>query len=173
MAELGGHRPYLMFPHPILRAKAEPVPEITDAVHAIWEEMLRAMYAMPGVGLAAPQLGVSLRLAVLDCSEGKDQPVRLANPVLVAASSKMQTYGEGSPNLPGLYGDVTRPDWVEVRFTDETGATQERRFTELWSTSVQHQIDHLEGMLFFDRLSSMRKRKILDAHRKAKRKKRG
>lgn len=168
MAEASGHRPYVMFPHPVLRAKAEPVGAITDEVRAIWDEMLRAMYSMPGVGLAAPQLGIALRLAVLDCSSGKNEPVRLANPVLLAASGNMQTMTEGSPNLPDQFGDVSRPDWVEVRFTDETGTVQERRFTELWSTSVQHQIDHLDGRLFFDRMTPMRRRKILEAHRKAR-----
>ncbi|MEM1299410.1 MAG: peptide deformylase [Pseudomonadota bacterium] len=161
-----------MFPHPVLRATADPVAEISDEVRAIWDEMLRAMYGMPGVGLAAPQLGVGLRLAVVDCSDAKDEPVRMANPVLLAASDQMQTLTEGSPNVPQQFGDVTRPEWVDVRFTDEAGDVQERRFSGLWSTSVQHQIDHLEGKLFFDRMTPMRKRKILEAHRKARGKRR-
>ena len=173
MAEAQGHRPYVMFPHPVLRAKAEPVDAVTDEVRAIWDEMLRAMYAMPGVGLAAPQLGITLRLAVLDCSEGKYEPVRLANPEIVALSESTQTFPEGSPNVPDQFGDVTRPDWVEVRYLDEAGVLQEQRFTELWSTSVQHQIDHLDGKLFFDRMPPMRRRKILEAHKKARGKRRG
>lgn len=167
-----GFRPFVMFPSPVLRAVAEPVDAVTDEVRAIWDEMLRAMYGMPGsgVGLAAPQLGIGLRLAVLDCSDNRDQPVRLANPVLRAASDRMQTITEGSPNLPGQSGEVTRPEWVEVAFTDETGVARERRFEGLWSTSVQHQIDHLDGRLFFDRLAPMRRRKVLEAHRRAQKK---
>lgn len=174
MADAGpegqGHRPYLIFPHPVLRATAEPVTEISDETRAIWDEMLRAMYTMPGIGLAAPQLGIGLRLAVVDCSDSKDKPVRLANPELLAASDKMQTLTEGSPNLPEIYGDVTRPNWVEVAFLDETGTRQERRFDAVWSASVQHQIDHLDGRLFFDRMPPMRRRKVLEAHKKARRK---
>lgn len=167
--EDAGHRAYVPFPNPILRTAAEPVAGITDEIRAIWDQMLRAMYAMPGVGLAAPQLGIGLRLAVVDCSDSKDQPVRLANPMLLRASSGMQTITEGSPNLPGIYGDVTRPEWVEVGFMDETGTRRERRFDKLWSTSVQHQIDHLDGRMFFDRMTPMRRRKVLDAHKKAQR----
>ncbi|MFK7942122.1 MAG: peptide deformylase [Paracoccaceae bacterium] len=172
MADDGaGHRAYLPFPNPILRAKAAPVDAVTDEICAIWDEMLRAMYAMPGsgVGLAAPQLGISLRLAVVDCSDTHDQPVRLANPVLIAASERMQTITEGSPNMPDLHGEVARPDWVEVSFTDETGTGQQRRFDGLWSTSIQHQIDHLDGRMFFDRMAPMRRRRILEAHKKAQR----
>ena len=170
------HRGYVPFPNPVLRAKAAPVEVVDDEIRAIWDEMLRAMYGMPGsgIGLAAPQLGIGLRLAVVDCSDTRDAPVRLANPVLLAASETMQTITEGSPNLPGQFGEVSRPDWVEVGFTDETGIAQERRFEGLWSTSVQHQIDHLDGRLFFDRMPPMRRRKVLEAHKKAQRgKKRG
>ena len=163
-------RPFLPYPHPCLLAEAEPVPEITCEVRAIWDEMLDAMYAMPGVGLAAPQLGIGLRLAVLDCSDTRDQPVRLANPELIAVSDEMRTGQEGSPNLPGLWEQVTRPAWAEVRYLDDNGALGTRVFTELWSASVQHQIDHLDGKLFFDRLSPLKRRRLLDKYRKARRK---
>ena len=156
----------MAFPDPGLRKRAVPVDEVTDEIRAIWDEMLEAMYTMPGVGLAAPQLGIGLRLAVLDCSNGRDEPVRLANPEIVRLSEETQTGQEGSPNLPGLFAEVTRPAEAEIRFLDEAGAEQVRTFTGLWAASVQHQIDHLEGKLFFDRLSPLRRRRLLEKHRK-------
>jgi len=160
-------RAFLPYPDPRLREVAVPVEAVTDGIHAIWEEMLAAMYAMPGVGLAAPQLGIGLRLAVLDCSDERDQPVRLANPVLRTASVEMRAGQEGSPNLPGLHDQVSRPARVEVDYIDETGAAVSRAFDGLWAASVQHQIDHLEGRLFFDRLTPIRRRRLLEKHRKA------
>ena len=164
------HRAFVPFPDPRLRAKAEPVPAVDDTVRAIWEEMLAAMYAMPGVGLAAPQLGIPLRLAVLDCSDTRDQAVRLANPVLLSVSEVMRKGPEGSPNLPGYVEEVERPIRAQVRYWNEAGEEIEREFTGLWSASVQHQIDHLEGRIFIDRLPPLRRRRILEKHRKAKRK---
>ncbi len=162
-------RPFVPYPHPSLRAVAEHVPAVTDDVRAVWDEMLGAMYAMPGVGLAAPQLGIGLRLAVLDCSDSRDQAVRLANPELLSVAEEMRTEEEGSPNIPGFYDQVTRPAWVEVRYLDETGNPVTRKFEGLWSASVQHQIDHLNGKLFIDRLSPLKRKRILDKHRKAQR----
>lgn len=164
------HRAFVPFPDPRLRGVAEPVGSVDDQVRAIWEEMLIAMYAMPGVGLAAPQLGIPLRLAVLDCSDTRDQPVRLANPVLVSASEVLRKCPEGSPNLPGFVEEVERPIRASVQYLDENGAEQEREFTNLWSASVQHQIDHLNGKLFIDRLPALRRRRVLEKHRKASRK---
>ncbi|MEM7189868.1 MAG: peptide deformylase [Pseudomonadota bacterium] len=164
-------RPYIMYPDARLRAVAEPVAAVTDEVRAIWDEMLAAMYDMPGVGLAAPQLGIGLRLAVLDCSDTRDQPVRLANPVLVSASTVMRTGIEGSPNVPGVSDKVARPAEVTVKFWGEDGAEVERTFTNLWSASVQHQIDHLDGRLFIDRLTAARRQRLLTKFRKAAKKK--
>jgi peptide deformylase len=149
-----------------LKARAEEVSEITDEIRAVWDEMLDAMYAMPGVGLAAPQLGIGLRLAVLDCSETKDQPIRLANPLILKASDGTQPFTEASPNLPGVSAEILRPEEVTVTYLDETGASQERMFDGLWAVSVQHQIDHLDGKLFVDRLSPMKRQRLLSAWRK-------
>lgn len=159
-------RGFVPFPDPRLRAMAEPVAAVDDAVRTIWDEMLAAMYAMPGIGLAAPQLGIGLRLAVLDCSDSRDQPVRLANPDLVSASEVMRRGPEGSPNIPGFVEEVERPIRCTVRYLDETGTRTEREFTGLWSSSVQHQIDHLNGKLFVDRLPALRRRRLLEKHRK-------
>ncbi len=170
MADATGHRPYVMYPDPRLRAVATPVDAVTDEIRAIWDEMLRAMYAMPGVGLAAPQLGIGLRLAVLDCSGTQDQAVRLANPEILSLSQETTAHHEGSPNLPGLFDKVVRPGRAEIRYLDETGTETTRTFDELWAISVQHQIDHLDGKLFIDRLSPIRRRRLLEKHRKAARK---
>ena len=126
---------------------------------------------MPGVGLAAPQLGISQRLAVVDCSPSKDAAILMANPEIVWASDQTSSFEEASPNLPGSTAWVDRPAEVEVAFLDAEGNQVQRKFDGLWATSVQHQIDHLNGMLFFDRLSSLRRRRLLEAHRKQRRKK--
>jgi peptide deformylase len=110
-----------------------------------------------------------LRLAVLDCSDDHNAPMRLANPEVIWASDETSVYGEGSPNAPEVYADVTRPASVTVRFLDEAGAQQEQTFDGLWATSVQHQIDHLDGKLFFDRLKPVKRRMIIDRLTKAKR----
>lgn len=166
---LMAHRPFVMFPNPVLKARATEVDGITDTVRAIWDEMLLAMYAMPGVGLAAPQLGIGLRLAVIDCSPSKDQPILLANPEILWTSDVMSSFEEGSPNLPGTSAWVDRPDKVTVRFVNDAGETAQRTFEDLWATSVQHQIDHLDGKLYFDHLSSLKRRRLLEAHRKKRR----
>ncbi len=159
-------RGFIPFPDPRLRSVADPVPGVDGNVRTIWDEMLAAMYAMPGVGLAAPQLGIGLRLAVLDCSDTRDQPVRLANPEVISLSEVMRKGAEGSPNIPGFVEEVERPIRALVRFLNAVGAEEEREFTGLWSASVQHQIDHLDGKLFVDRLPPLRRRRLLAKHRK-------
>lgn len=164
-------RPFVMFPNPVLKRRAHEIETVSDAERAIWDDMLVAMYAMPGVGLAAPQLGIRLRLAVMDCSPSKDQPIRLANPEIIWSSDHQSSFEEASPNLPGASAWIDRPAEVQVRYLDEAGLSTERKFTDLWATSIQHQIDHLNGMLFFDRLSNLKRRRLLEAWRKQKRKK--
>jgi peptide deformylase len=116
---------------------------------------------MPGYGLAGPQVGVMLRLAVVDASRERGQAVRLANPEILFASAQMRDHEEGSPNLPGVWARIARPRAVTVRFLNETGESEDRDFVGLWATSVQHQIDHLEGKMFFDRLSPVRRQMLL------------
>jgi peptide deformylase len=147
----------LPWPDRRLKTPAAEVPAITDDIRAIWADMIDTMEAMPGVGLAAPQIGVMLRLAVVDASEARGQAVRLANPVIVNASEELRAHDEASPNLPGISAVLHRPERVTVRYTDETGTQVTREFEGLWSTSVQHQIDHLEGLLFVDRLSRVKR----------------
>ena len=154
-------RPFLPWPDKRLRTRAEPVAEITDDIRAIWDDMVETMDAMPGVGLAAPQVGVMLRLAVVDASDARGQAIRLANPEIIAASKEMRSHEEASPNLPGVWARVTRPARVTVAFTDHHGMRVRQEFTGLWATSVQHQIDHLAGRMYFDRLSKMKRDMLL------------
>lgn len=139
---------------------AAPVGEITPEIAAIWDDMIDTMEAMPGVGLAAPQIGVMLRLCVVDASESRGQAVRMANPEILHASAKLRAHDEASPNLPGVWAQIERPRAVTVRFLNADGVHQEQDFVGLWATSVQHQIDHLNGRMYFDRLSRV-KRDIL------------
>lgn len=155
-------RPFLPWPDRRLRTPAAPVAAITDEIRAIWDDMVETMDAMPGVGLAGPQVGVMLRLAVVDCSDARGQAIRLANPEILHASGQLRDHDEASPNLPGVSAVISRPRAVTVRFLNERGEVEERDFVHLWATSVQHQIDHLEGRMYFDRLSPL-KRKMLVA----------
>ncbi len=159
-------RPFVPWPHPALKTVSTPVEAVDDAVRDLWDEMLAAMYAMPGVGLAANQLGVTRRLAVVDCSEAGDRPVRLANPQILAASAEMRAHVEASPNLPGVSAEVLRPAEVRVRFLGASGEIEEQAFEGLWATSVQHQIDHLDGKLYIDRLKPLKRRMLLKRHAK-------
>lgn len=154
-------RPCLPWPDKRLRTPANPVDEITDEIRQIWDDMIDTMEAMPGVGLAAPQIGVMLRLAVVDGSTERGRAVRLANPEVIEASSEMRAHDEASPNLPGVSARLERPRVVTVRYLDENGMINRREFRDLESTSVQHQIDHLDGRLFVDHLSPLRRKMLV------------
>ncbi len=154
-------RPSLPWPDRRLRTPAADVPEITDEIRQIWTDMIDTMEAMPGVGLAAPQIGVMLRLAVVDASTARGQAVRMANPVVLHASGQMRSHEEASPNLPGVSAKIERPRAVTVRYLNETGEIEERDFVYLWATSVQHQIDHLAGRMYIDRLSPLKRKMLL------------
>ncbi len=157
-----------MWPDKRLRSVAEPVTAVTDETRAVWEEMILAMDTMPGVGLAAVQLGVMQRLAVVDASEARGQAVRMANPEILHSSAQMRTHEEGSPNLPGVWAKLERPRAVTVRFLNAAGNQEERDFVGLWATSVQHQIDHLNGKMFFDRLSKTKRDMLLKKAKKVR-----
>jgi len=164
-------RPFIPYPDKCLRSVCEPVFAIDDEVRGIWQDMLDSMYAMPGVGLGAPQIGVLRALAVMDCSEAGDQPVRMANPEVLHASVKLREHSEGSPNLPNVRSKIQRPRAVTVRFMDENGDVVEKDFVGLWATSVQHQIDHLNGKMYFDHLKPVKRKMLLaKAAKLAKRK---
>jgi peptide deformylase len=150
------------WPNPVLRTPASDVAEVTDEVRRLWDEMIEVMDAMPGYGLAAVQIGVPLRLAVVDCSDARGQAVRMANPEVLHASGQLRAHEEASPNLPGVSAVIKRPRAVTVRYLNADGVVEDRDFVGLWATSVQHQIDHLAGKMYFDHLSPL-KRKMLVA----------
>lgn len=154
-------RPFVMYPDKRLKTVATPVEAVTDEIRAIWTDMIETMDAMPGYGLAAPQIGVMLRLAVVDCSESRGKAIRLANPEILHASGQFREHEEGSPNLPGASAVISRPRAVTVRFLNEAGEIEERDFVDIWATSVQHQIDHLDGRLYIDRLSPLKRKMVV------------
>lgn len=155
------HLPYLIWPDKRLRTAAARVEAITDEVRAIWDEMIEAMETMPGVGLAAVQLGIPMALAVVDASEKRGQAIRMANPEILHASVQLREHDEASPNLPGVSAKIERPRAVTVRYLDEKGIWDRRDFAGLWATSVQHQIDHLQGKMYFDRLGKVKRDMLL------------
>lgn len=156
----------ILWPDKRLQTPATPVTEITDEVRTVWADMVDTMEAMPGYGLAAPQIGVMLRLAVVDCSTERGTAVLMANPHVLHASAQPRDHDEASPNLPGVFAKITRPRAVTVRFLNAAGEMEDRDFVNLWATSVQHQIDHLNGKMYFDRLSKMKRDMLLKKARK-------
>ena len=161
-------RPCLPWPAQILRQPAADVAEISDAVRAVWADMVDTMEAMPGYGLAAVQIGVPLRLAVVDCSEARGEAVLMANPEVLHASVQFREHEEASPNLPGVSAVIRRPRAVTVRFLNAQGVVEERDFVNLWATSVQHQIDHLAGRMYFDHLSPLKRKMLIAKAEKAR-----
>lgn len=154
-------RPFLPYADRRLHQPAEPVAAITETVRMIWDDMIETMDAMPGVGLAAPQIGIAMRLAVVDASDKRGQAVRMANPEVLHASVQLRGHEEASPNLPGVSALINRPRAVTVRFLNADGQVEDRDFVGLWATSVQHQIDHLNGKLYVDHLSPLRRKMLV------------
>jgi peptide deformylase len=139
------------------------VPDLSDELRALADDMLETMYHAPGIGLAAPQVGEEHRLVVMDCVKGENEaprPLVMFNPEIIAASDETNVYEEGCLSIPDHYADVTRPAEVEVRWIDPTGAEQQEVFTGLWATCAQHEIDHLDGKLFIDYLKPLRRQMI-------------
>jgi peptide deformylase len=154
--------PILYVPDPRLRAKAKPVAAGDPRVPALAEKMLATMYRAPGIGLAAPQIGELLRLVVIDIHpDDKPAPMVLVNPEVVAASKELATREEGCLSLPNQFADVTRPAVVKVRWTDLSGAKQEIEADDLLAACMQHEIDHLDGVLFVDHISALKRNMLL------------
>ena len=165
-------RPIVMHPDPRLKKPCAPVAAVTDEVRVLGGDMLATMYAAPGIGLAAPQVGALLRVIVMDCvkdPETAPRPMVLLNPEVIWASEDMNTYDEGCLSIPDQYADVTRPKVVTVRWMDLNGAVQEETFDGLWATCVQHEIDHLNGKLFIDYLGPLKRQMITRRMEKWKR----
>ena len=156
-------RPILLHPDPRLKKTCAALPDLTDELRALADDMLETMYDAPGVGLAAPQVGVLQRLVVLDCvkEDGEaPRPLIMFNPEIVAASDELNTYEEGCLSIPDQFADVTRPAAVQVRWMDRDGREQNEEMDGLWATCVQHEIDHLDGKLFLDYLKPLKRQMI-------------
>jgi peptide deformylase len=155
--------PILFVPAPQLRAKARPVgPADMDAVRALAPRMLATMYKAPGIGLAAPQVGSLLRLVVIDLQPDEvPSPLVMVNPEIVAASAEHAMREEGCLSLPNQYADVERPAEIKVRWLDLEGRRQEMSADGLLATCIQHEIDHLNGVLFVDHLSALKRNMLL------------
>ena len=166
--------PILIAPHAILKAKARPVqPGDDDVVRELIPRMFASMYKAPGIGLAAPQVAQSLRVVVIDIvPDDKHQPYTLINPEIIAASQELATREEGCLSLPNQYADITRPARVKVRYLDQSGARQEIEAEGLLSACLQHEIDHLDGILFVDHLSILKRNMIMRRLAKEQREKR-
>ena len=154
-------RAFLPYTDRRLHIPVDSVAEVNETVRMIWDDMIDTMDAMPGVGLAAPQIGIMMRLAVVDASEKRGQAVRMANPEVLHASVQMRNHDEASPNLPGVFAQISRPRAVTVRFLNDQGQIEDRDFVGLWATSVQHQIDHLNGRMYVDHLSPLRRKMLV------------
>lgn len=148
-------------PHPMLKTAAEPVAEIDGALVRLMDDMLSTMYAAPGIGLAAPQVGVSRRVVVIDLSEAKDTPVRLLNPALTWRSDTFDVAEEGCLSLPGQFADVKRHRAVVASYLDPSGKERTMEAEGLLARCLQHEIDHLDGILFTDHLSALKRNMIL------------
>ena len=160
----------IIAPDPRLKVKAKPVTKVDGRIRQLLDDMLETMYAAPGIGLAAPQVGQALRVIVIDCTkdDGARQPVRLINPEIVWASEEQAPYEEGCLSLPEHFADVTRPTEVRVRYLDDAGAAQELHAAGLLAVCIQHEMDHLEGTLFVDHISTLRRGMILKRLQKFK-----
>ena len=164
----------LLVPDPVLKARAKPVGTADmERVRALVPQMFATMYRAPGIGLAAPQVGVGLRFAVVDLMpDDKPAPLVLINPEIVARSEELATREEGCLSLPGQYADVTRPARCKVRYLDLTGARREIEADGLLNACLQHEIDHLDGVLFVDHLSILKRNIIMRRLAKEQRQKR-
>jgi len=162
--------PILTAPDPCLKQKALPVANVDDDIRRLMDDMLDTMYAAPGIGLAAPQVGVSQRVIVLDIGKTEEtrNPMRMVNPEIVWVSEDDNDYEEGCLSVPEHYASVTRPASIRVRYVDDQNQSREIEADGLLATVLQHEIDHLDGLLFIDHLSNLRRNMILRKLLKAK-----
>ena len=162
-------RPLVILPDSRLRLVSEPVGAITGEIRSLAQDMLDTMYDAPGVGLAAIQIGVAKRMITMDVSkdENERQPRVLINPEILWASEEKRVYEEGCLSIPEYYEEVERPDRVRFRYTTLDGETVEQDADGLMATCVQHEIDHLNGVLFIDHLSKLKRDRVLTKFKKA------
>ncbi|SIN70676.1 peptide deformylase [Sulfurivirga caldicuralii] len=156
--------PIRLYPDEILRTECKPV-EMSDRIATLIDDMLYTMYEAPGIGLAAPQVGEDIRVLVADVSEDKSQPIALVNPEIVDSAGVID-YEEGCLSLPGVYAKVRRPSKVKVRGLDRDGKPVEIEAEDLLAVCLQHEIDHLNGVLFIDHLSALKRNRLMQKYRK-------
>ena len=167
-------RHILIHPDARLKKKTKTVDAITDDIRALADDMLETMYDAQGIGLAAPQIGVIQQLFVMDCNRAEDaapEPMVLVNPKVIWRSDEKNTYNEGCLSIPEQYAEIERPKAVDVSWLGLDGQKHSQRFDGLWATCAQHEIDHLNGRLFIDYLSAMRRQMITRKMQKLKREK--
>ena len=163
-------RPVLQFPDPRLKRKSVPITQVTDAIRALAADMIEVMYDEPGIGLAAPQLGDAIRLIVMDTAWTEDdaekKPSVMLNPEIVAREGEI-TWSEGCLSVPDFNAEVERSARVRVRYQDLEGNTREEEASELRAVCFQHEIDHLDGLLFIDRISRLKRSLYTQRRKKA------
>ena len=157
-------------PDPILRKKSEPLEEVNNDLRKLMDEMLETMYEAPGIGLAAVQVGILKRLIVIDVSKDKEKkdPLFLINPEITFKSNKTSTYEEGCLSLPGHFAEVERPAECHLNFVDYNGNKKDIKANGLLATCIQHEIDHLDGILFIDHISKLKRDMIIKKLKKSK-----
>ena len=155
-------RRILTEPDPVLRQKSQPVDKVDDSVRKLMDDMLETMYDAPGIGLAAIQIGVPKRIIVLDISKDpeKKEPMYFVNPEKIYTSKDQATYEEGCLSVPGQFAEIDRPDKCHIKYLDYNGDSKELKAEGLLATCIQHEIDHLEGILFIDYLSKLKRSMI-------------
>jgi peptide deformylase len=163
--------PIITIPDPLLRKKAAPIERVDAGLLKLAENMLTTMYDAPGIGLAAPQVGILRRLIVMDPSRDEEakQPLIMVNPVILDRGSEMRTHEEGCLSIPDVTAEIERPAMTRVGFIDTEGKSREQTLEGIWSTLVQHEIDHLNGVLFIDYLSRLKRDMIVKKFTKQKR----
>ena len=164
-------RPILTAPDPILRQISEPVSKVTDDLRALMDDMLETMYDAPGIGLAAIQIGVPKRVIVMDIAHDDEPrlPRYFVNPEITPTTQDVAVYEEGCLSVPDLYEEVERPAACTVKFLDYNGQAQTLECDELLATCIQHEMDHLDGILFFDHISRLKRNMIIRKLEKSKR----
>jgi len=150
-------------PDPILRKKSDILEKVDDELRILLDDMLETMYAAPGIGLAAVQIGILKRLIVIDISKDKEKknPIFLINPEIISKSKNTSIYEEGCLSLPGHFAEIERPEECQIRYIDYDGKKKEMKANGLLATCIQHEIDHLNGILFIDYLSKLKKDMIV------------
>lgn len=165
-------RDIITIPDPVLRENCKPIEEVTPELTILMDDMLATMYDAPGVGLAAPQINIPIRLIVMDAAQRDDEPTRdpiiMINPEIVESSNDLSVYEEGCLSIPEYFAEVERPAWVRVTYRDQQGNPQEQKCEDFLATVVQHEIDHLNGVLFIDYLSKLRRDMVIKKFTKAK-----